>query len=56
MSRHGRTREDVPPISDPGACSFTCDWGNCNEETVAWRWDAVNREWLPVCAEHREGD
>jgi hypothetical protein len=37
--------------------SFTCDWGDCEEETTAWRWSGqrLNESplgWLPVCAIH----
>lgn len=31
----------------------TCDWGYCNEEGDAWRWDVENGRWLTVCAAHR---
>lgn len=50
-----RFRKDpkVRPIMEPWNASFTCDWGACNRETVAWRWSAHLREWLPVCHHHK---
>lgn len=27
-----------------------CDWGKCDRPGVAWRWSALYRQWLVVCA------
>lgn len=50
-------RTPEPPKIPPAMCSFTCDWGDCEEETSAWRWSGqrLNESplgWLPVCAVH----
>lgn len=47
---------DAPEIP-PAMASYTCDWGDCEEITVAWRWSGqrLNESplgWLPVCAIH----
>lgn len=34
----------------------TCDWGRCNREAIAWRYDANLKIWLPVCPTHRDSD
>lgn len=40
-----------PPSDDdlPGSC----DWGFCDDEPVAWRWDDCGEQWLPVCVGHQ---
>lgn len=50
-------RTPEPPDLPPAMCSFTCDWGDCDRETVAWRWAGQQLGqsplgWLPVCAVH----
>ena len=30
----------------------TCDWGECGEEAVRWRWGDDARGHLPVCLKH----
>lgn len=30
----------------------TCDWGDCDAEAIATRWDAELGQWLPVCKDH----
>lgn len=40
------------PILEPWNASVTCDWGNCDRETVTWRWSLRAKEWLPVCQRH----
>jgi hypothetical protein len=32
--------------------SGTCDWGRCDEETAAERWDPDSGDWLGVCTRH----
>lgn len=34
----------------------SCDWGNCNQESVALRWSFRPPDWLPVCQRHRTKD
>ena len=50
-----RFRQDPKrvPMVEPWNASFTCDWGACSRETIAWRWSESLREWLPVCHHHR---
>lgn len=31
-----------------------CDWGGCNAAAIAWRWDEIGAQWLPVCNSHME--
>lgn len=31
---------------------YDCDWGDCCEKSVAWRF-SPDQKWLPVCAAHR---
>jgi hypothetical protein len=38
-----------PMNEDSGA---TCDWGHCDRETVAERWDLAGEQWLAVCYHH----
>ena len=50
-------RTPEPPEIPPAICSFTCDWGDCEEKTTAWRWSGqrLNESplgWLPVCTTH----
>jgi hypothetical protein len=33
----------------------TCDWGHCNRETIAMRWDSNRLRYLAVCADHERG-
>jgi hypothetical protein len=33
-----------------------CDWGGCNDESVAIRWSSEFDGWLPVCRRHRTKD
>jgi hypothetical protein len=45
------------PTTPPWETSFTCDWGDCDDETVAWRYSGQRLTesplgWLPVCAKH----
>jgi hypothetical protein len=42
--------QDYPP---PGRPHGTCDWGHCDADVVAWRWDPDSRRFLPVCEQHR---
>ena len=39
-----RIAKDWPPAP--------CDWGGCDAEDVAERFDPTLREWLPVCVQH----
>jgi hypothetical protein len=39
-----------PPKGDSGGQS--CDGGNCNAESVGWRYYPDRKEWLPVCHGH----
>ena len=31
---------------------FDCDWGDCCEEAVKWRFSTSLSKWLPVCSAH----
>jgi hypothetical protein len=47
------------PTTPPWDASFTCDWGDCDRLTLAWRWSGqrLNESplgWLPVCAIHAQ--
>lgn len=39
------------PVSDHEPYG-TCDWGDCNEEAVRWRYGDQEHGHLPVCYEH----
>lgn len=45
-----RDRDERPSDEPMG----TCDWGDCDEPVVAWRW-ADSHGWLPVCPVHQIG-
>lgn len=49
IARHDETRR---PTASPWTLSGTCDWGECDHQSVAWRWDPEHG-WLPVCNQHR---
>jgi hypothetical protein len=34
------------------ATEFTCDWGHCDNESIAERLSPQSGEWLAVCARH----
>lgn len=38
------------PLTD--AASWTCDWGGCDDESTAERFDPNTGEWLGVCSRH----
>lgn len=38
------------PVEEPFG---TCDWGECDEHAVDYRWVEDLGGWLPVCEEHR---
>jgi len=45
------------PTSPPWETFGTCDWGDCDDETVAWRYSGQRLGesplgWLPVCEKH----
>ncbi|MDQ3224617.1 MAG: hypothetical protein M3Q75_14275 [Gemmatimonadota bacterium] len=42
---------DRPAAEDLGG---TCDWGNCDRQTTASRWDFDGSRWLPVCDVHED--
>lgn len=44
----------VVPIPDEWPTG-TCDWGDCNEPSIDWRWAADLAVWLPVCDRHKRG-
>ena len=49
VPKHGdvqRATSDDMPEHAQGA---TCDWGECDGPTVAYRYDAWGHGWLPVC-------
>lgn len=54
LDDYNRRRRDSSqrPIDDPAGASFTCDWGDCDRETKAWRWHKKGKQWLPVCRRH----
>lgn len=41
----GEDPKHVPPREPHGQC----DWGGCDEQAVAWRWDDNLGCWLEVC-------
>lgn len=50
----GAMHFDPPQIIDLDQVLGQCDWGNCDGETVALRWEATwQGQYLPVCDKHR---
>ncbi|GAA0527128.1 hypothetical protein GCM10010172_04570 [Paractinoplanes ferrugineus] len=39
--------DDLRPMREDS--TFTCDWGYCDEESVAERFDPASGRWLAVC-------
>lgn len=33
----------------------TCDWGSCDRDTTALRWDSNRQRYLSVCIQHQRG-
>lgn len=43
---------DIPPPPSEDSGGQSCDGGNCDTESVGWRYYVTDRVWLPVCARH----
>lgn len=50
MNKSNYRREMTMDLLDIDA--QTCDWGDCDAEAIATRWDAELGQWLPVCKDH----
>lgn len=56
MFRYHETCQLPPKPSTEPYEAGTCDWGDCDASSVAWRWNKEHRDWLPVCKDHKERD
>ena len=54
-NRHLVAEGKRQPSGAPWDFLGTCDWGNCNRITAAWRWAPELKTWLTVCDRHTEG-